>query len=92
MKEFDDLMWKHSFKNRKEMATHLENIYNGGEPCDAVQVTYTFTSFDAEEVDKMEKFCKEFIKDGVIVEGVRVYDIDEYKAKCYVKCNVDKEN
>lgn len=39
-KEFDDLMWKkHSFKSRKEMATYLENTYNGGEPCDVVQVT-----------------------------------------------------
>lgn len=38
-KEFDDLAWKHSFKSRKEMATYLENTYNGGEPCDAVQVT-----------------------------------------------------
>ena len=37
--EFDDLMQKHSFKSRKEMATYLENTYNGGEPCDAVQVT-----------------------------------------------------
>ncbi len=46
-----------------------------------VQVIYTFTSFDAEEVDKMEKFCKEFIKEGVIVDGVRAYGIDEYKAK-----------
>lgn len=46
-----------------------------------VQVTYTFTSFDAEEVEKMEKFCNEFIKAGVIVDGVRAYDIDEYKAK-----------
>jgi hypothetical protein len=46
-----------------------------------VQVTYTFTSFDFEEIDKMEKFCNEFIKAGVIVDGVRAYDIDEYKAK-----------
>ena len=57
-----------------------------------VQVTYTFTSFDFDEVEKMEKFCKEFIKDGVIVDGVRAYDIDEYKSKCYVKCNVDSED
>ena len=46
-----------------------------------VQVTYTFTSFDVEEVDKMERFCKEFIKEGVIVDGVRAYDIDEYKGR-----------
>ena len=46
-----------------------------------VQVTYTFTSFDAEEIKKMKKFCKEFIKSGVIIDGVRAYDIDEYKAK-----------
>ena len=38
-KEFDDLMQEHSFKNRKEIATYLENAYNGGEPCDVVQVT-----------------------------------------------------
>ena len=46
-----------------------------------VQITYTFTSFDAKEVEKMEKFCNEFIKAGVIVDGVSAYDIDEYKAK-----------
>ena len=46
-----------------------------------VQVTYTFTSFDADEIEKMEKFCKEFIKEGVIVDGVRAYDIDEYRNK-----------
>jgi hypothetical protein len=37
-KEFKDIMQKHSFKSRKELATHLENTYNGGEPCDAVQL------------------------------------------------------
>ena len=36
--EFEGLMQKYSFKSRKEMATHLENTYNGGEPCDAVQI------------------------------------------------------
>lgn len=49
-----------------------------------VQITYTFTSFDSKEMDKMEKWCNEFIKSGVIVDGVRPYDITEY--------NVDKEN
>ena len=51
-----------------------------------VQVTYTFTSFDASEVDKMEKWCKEFIKEGVTVDGVRAYDIDEYRNKYTKKC------
>ena len=46
-----------------------------------VQITYTFTSFDAEEVDKMVEFCTEFIKSGVIVDGVRAYDLDEYRMK-----------
>jgi hypothetical protein len=36
--EFDELVQKYSFKSRKEMARHLENTYNGGEPCDAVQI------------------------------------------------------
>lgn len=53
-----------------------------------VQITYTFTSFDSEETDKMEKWCNKFIKSGVIVDGVSAYDIDEYKAKH----EVDKED
>lgn len=46
-----------------------------------IQVTYTLTSFDAEEVEKMKKWCNEFIKAGVIIDGVRAYDIDEYRGK-----------
>lgn len=46
-----------------------------------VQVTYTFTSFDYEEVETMEKYCKEHIKDGIIVDDVRAYGTDEYRNK-----------
>lgn len=52
--EFTDLMQKHSFKSRKEMATYLENTYNGGEPCDAVQITD-----DSGKYYVYEKGCKE---------------------------------
>ena len=37
-KEFEDIRQKHSLKNRKEMVTYLENTYNGGQPCDVIQV------------------------------------------------------
>ena len=46
-----------------------------------VQITYTFTSFDPNEIAKMEKWCNEFIKAGLIFDGVRAYDIDEYRGK-----------
>ena len=46
-----------------------------------IQVTYTFTSFDYGEVENIEKYCKECIKDGIIVDGVRAYGIDEYSNK-----------
>ena len=46
-----------------------------------IQVNYLFTSFDPNEIAKMEKWCNEFIKAGVIIDGVRAYDIDEYKEK-----------
>lgn len=46
-----------------------------------VQVTYTFTSFDYKEVENVEKYCKECIKDGIIVDGVRAYGTDEYRNK-----------
>lgn len=52
--EFEDLMRKYSFKSRKEMATHLENTYNGGEPCYAVQV-----ADESSEYYVYEKGCKE---------------------------------
>lgn len=42
-----------------------------------LRVTYTFTSFDPDEIAKMEKWCKQFIKEGIIVDGVRAHDIDE---------------
>ncbi len=38
--EFEGLLQQgQSFKSKKEMATYLENTYNGGEPCDIVQIT-----------------------------------------------------
>ena len=44
-----------------------------------VQVTYTFTSFDFAEIDKMEKWCRDSIKDGIIVDGLRADDLDVYR-------------
>lgn len=58
-----------------------DSVLGGG-----VQVTYTFTSFDDAEIEKIKKFCKEFIKEGVVVDGVRAYDIDEYRNKYTKKC------
>ena len=37
-----------------------------------VQIIYTFTSFDTTEIEGMEKFCKDHIKDGLIFNGVRL--------------------
>ena len=52
-----------------------------------IQINYLFTSFDPNEIAKMEKWCNEFIKEGVIVDGVRAYDIDEYRRKHNGKSN-----
>lgn len=67
---------------------HWQELKNDSVNGYGVQIIYTFTSFDAEEVKKMKKFCEEFIRECVIVDGVRAYDIDEYKAKH----NVDEES
>ena len=49
-----------------------------------IQVIYTFTSFDAEEINKIEKWCRESIEDGIIVDGLRADDLSVYKEEVNV--------
>lgn len=48
---------------------------------DKILVTYTFSSFDTAEIDKMETWCKEFIKEGLILDGVKAFDVGESRAE-----------
>lgn len=37
-----------------------------------IQIIYSFTSFDETEINEMEKYCKEHIKDGLIFSDVKL--------------------